>query len=83
MGGCRLEDASDKQMRTSVVEQPPHIDGALWLLLLKLPAGLHQLLIHPGDLRRWGAAHGHWNKQRDGGGGLELEAGTDTIIPQV
>lgn len=51
---------------TSVIKQPPHINGAFGLFLLELKTGFHQLLIHFGNLWRWRATHRHWERERKG-----------------
>lgn len=55
---------------TSVVKHPPHINGAFSLFVLELNTGLHQLLVHLGNLWWWRAAHRHW-KRRAGYGKWE------------
>lgn len=46
-----LTEEKNTALLTSVIKQPPDVDRPFVLFLLELAAGLHQTLVHLGQIR--------------------------------
>lgn len=52
-------------MVTSIIKQPPHINGAFAKLLSELCTCIHQSLVCPCRFCRQWNIHGHWRERKD------------------